>query len=212
MKEPVDSQLDMQAIYRLPCKNSKRSRPIVVQFNNRQKCDSFLKKGKGENAISCFENTTKETNSAMVRHALPEAKLQTKARTLYGVCAVWRGECLDTASIVSNNELKFAIDAVLCRCAVPRLCRLEILCLCAIRRLYAACETPRLAMRNRRTNLRDQQLDNFQCARRDYSSVDFNRAVFRYDCNINYSSHASVCIGPMDVICERCDVLQKHQF
>ncbi|KAG8252480.1 hypothetical protein J6590_056410 [Homalodisca vitripennis] len=39
----------------------------------------------------------------MVRHALPEAKLQTKARALYGVCAVWRGECLDTASIVSNN-------------------------------------------------------------------------------------------------------------
>ncbi|KAG8312353.1 hypothetical protein J6590_024859 [Homalodisca vitripennis] len=39
----------------------------------------------------------------MVRHALPEAKLKTKARALYGVCAVWRGECLDTASIVSNN-------------------------------------------------------------------------------------------------------------
>ncbi|KAG8256852.1 hypothetical protein J6590_061135 [Homalodisca vitripennis] len=39
----------------------------------------------------------------MVRHTLPEAKLQTKARALYGVCAVWRGECLDTASIVSNN-------------------------------------------------------------------------------------------------------------
>ncbi|KAG8293226.1 hypothetical protein J6590_023386 [Homalodisca vitripennis] len=49
------------------------------------------------------KNTTKETDSAMVRHALPEAKLQTKARALYGVCAVWRGECLDTASIVSNN-------------------------------------------------------------------------------------------------------------
>ncbi|KAG8293815.1 hypothetical protein J6590_010807 [Homalodisca vitripennis] len=44
-----------------------------------------------------------ETDSAMVRHALPEAKLQTKARALYGICAVWRGECLDTASIVSNN-------------------------------------------------------------------------------------------------------------
>ncbi|KAG8286738.1 DNA-directed RNA polymerase II subunit RPB2 [Homalodisca vitripennis] len=41
----------------------------------------------------------------MVRHALPEAKLQTKARALYSVCAVWRGECLDTASIVSNNVL-----------------------------------------------------------------------------------------------------------
>ncbi|KAG8243958.1 Eukaryotic translation initiation factor 4B [Homalodisca vitripennis] len=49
------------------------------------------------------ENTTKETDSAMVRHALPEAKLQTKARALYSVCAVWRGECLDTVSIVSNN-------------------------------------------------------------------------------------------------------------
>ncbi|KAG8302480.1 Dynein heavy chain 3, axonemal [Homalodisca vitripennis] len=78
----------------------------------------------------------------MVRHALPEAKLQTKARALYGVCAVWRGECLDTASIVSNNELKFAIDAVLCRCAVPRLCRLEIVCLCAIRLGITILPTP----------------------------------------------------------------------
>ncbi|KAG8326206.1 Syntaxin-5 [Homalodisca vitripennis] len=50
-----------------------------------------------------LEVRTEETDSAMVRHALPEAKLQTKARALYGVCAVWRGECLDTASIVSNN-------------------------------------------------------------------------------------------------------------
>ncbi|KAG8312144.1 hypothetical protein J6590_028372 [Homalodisca vitripennis] len=40
-----------------------------------------------------------------LRHALPEAKLQTKARALYGVCAVWRGECLDTArSFVSMRR------------------------------------------------------------------------------------------------------------
>ncbi|KAG8249922.1 T-complex protein 1 subunit theta [Homalodisca vitripennis] len=59
---------------------------------------------RGSRGTFDFENTTKETDSAMVRHALPEAKLQTKARALYGVCAVWRGECLDTASIVSNND------------------------------------------------------------------------------------------------------------
>ncbi|KAG8303143.1 Thioredoxin domain-containing protein 11 [Homalodisca vitripennis] len=51
--------------------------------------------------------------TTMVRHALPEAKLQTKARALYGVCAVWRGECLDTASIVSNNsqELRYQVQS-----------------------------------------------------------------------------------------------------
>lgn len=59
----------------------------------------------------------------------------------------------------------------------------------------AARETARLAMRNRRGNLRDR-------ARRDYSRIDFNRAAFRYDFKIDYRSHASVCIGPMNVVCE----------
>lgn len=72
----------------------------------------------------------------------------------------------------------------------------------------AARDTARLAMRNRRANLRDQQLDNFRLARRDYSRIDFNRAAFRYDSNIDYSSHASVRIGPMDVVCDHCGALK----
>ncbi|KAG8257428.1 KRRI-Interacting protein 1 [Homalodisca vitripennis] len=77
-------------------KNSK-TKPLTLQDYERK---MIIEKGA---EWSEEENTTKETDSAMVRHALPEAKLQTKARALYGVCAVWRGECLDTASIVSNN-------------------------------------------------------------------------------------------------------------
>lgn len=45
----------------------------------------------------------------------------------------------------------------------------------------AARETARLAMRNRRANNRDQQVDNFRRTRRDLSSADLNRAAFRYD-------------------------------
>ncbi|KAG8278304.1 hypothetical protein J6590_023752 [Homalodisca vitripennis] len=64
-------------------------------------------------------------------------------------------------------------------------------------------ETVRLAMLNRRANLRGQLLDNFRRARRDYSSIDCNGAACRYDCNIEYSSHASVRIGTiMNVVCE----------
>ncbi|KAG8327405.1 hypothetical protein J6590_020102 [Homalodisca vitripennis] len=48
----------------------------------------------------------------------------------------------------------------------------------------AAREMARMPMRNRRVNLRGQKIiitDNFQRARRDYSSIVFNRAAFRYD-------------------------------
>lgn len=69
-------------------------------------------------------------------------------------------------------------------------------------------ETARLAMRNRRANNRDEEVNNFRRTRRNVSSVDLNRAAFRYDCSTNYCLHPSVCIGPMDVVCEYCDALK----
>ncbi|KAF2879277.1 hypothetical protein ILUMI_26895 [Ignelater luminosus] len=69
-------------------------------------------------------------------------------------------------------------------------------------------ETARLAMRNRRVNNRDQQVDNFRRTRRDLSSADLNRTAFRYDCSTDYCLHPSVCIGPMDVVCEYCGALK----
>jgi hypothetical protein len=40
-------------------------------------------------------------------------------------------------------------------------------------------QTAQLAMRNRRTNRTDQQRDNLRRARRNASSVDFNRVAFQ---------------------------------
>lgn len=40
-----------------------------------------------------------------------------------------------------------------------------------------------LALWNRRANLRDQQLDNFQRTRRNLSNNNLDRAAFWYDCN-----------------------------
>lgn len=71
----------------------------------------------------------------------------------------------------------------------------------------AARETARFAMQNRRENLRRQQHD-IRRTRRNSSNIDLNRAAFRYDCSTDYSSHASVCIGPMDVVCEHCGALK----
>ena len=72
----------------------------------------------------------------------------------------------------------------------------------------AARETARLAMRNRRANNRDEEVNNFRRTRRNVLSADLNRAAFRYDCSTNYCLHPSVCIGPMDVVCEYCDALK----
>lgn len=72
----------------------------------------------------------------------------------------------------------------------------------------AAREAARLAMRNHRANRTNQQRDNIRCARRNASSVDLNRAAFQYDCTIDYSSHPSVLIGPMNVVCEHCSALK----
>ena len=72
----------------------------------------------------------------------------------------------------------------------------------------AARETARLAMRNRRATLRDEQLDNFRHTRRNLSSTDLNRAAFRYDCSTDYCLHTSIHIGPMDVVCEYCGALK----
>ena len=72
----------------------------------------------------------------------------------------------------------------------------------------AARETARLAMRNRRANNRDQQVNNFRRIRRDLPSADLNRAAFRYNCSTDYCLHPSVCIGRMDVVCEYCGALK----
>lgn len=61
-------------------------------------------------------------------------------------------------------------------------------------------ETARLTMRNRRANQTIQQHENRnKRVRRSASSVDMNRVAFHYDCTIDYSSHPSVQIGPMEV-------------
>ena len=72
----------------------------------------------------------------------------------------------------------------------------------------AARETARLTMRNRRANLRDEQLDNIRRRRRSFSSIDLNREAFRYNCSTDYSSHPSVQIGAMDVVCGHCGALK----
>jgi hypothetical protein len=69
-------------------------------------------------------------------------------------------------------------------------------------------QTAQLAMRNRRTNRTDQQRDNLRRARRNASSVDFNRVAFQYDCTIDYSSHPLVRIGPMEIVCNHCGALK----
>lgn len=52
INEPVVPARDIQAAHRLPSKNKNKPRPIVVQFSNRFKRDSFLKKAKKEKAKS----------------------------------------------------------------------------------------------------------------------------------------------------------------
>lgn len=73
----------------------------------------------------------------------------------------------------------------------------------------AANETARLTMSNRRANQTTQQRENRnQRVRRSASSVDLNRVAFHYDCTIDYSSHPSVQIGPIEVVCNHCGALK----
>jgi len=46
IEEPIDFEVDIQAIHRIPTKRNKGPKPIIAQFSNRQKRDLVLKKCK----------------------------------------------------------------------------------------------------------------------------------------------------------------------
>lgn len=87
IKEPIQFQLDIQAIHRVPTKRSKGPKPIIVQFTNRLKRDSFLKKSKQCNMLSSdFVPGVPNTRVFINEHLTPYNKnLLYQAKKLKGM-------------------------------------------------------------------------------------------------------------------------------
>lgn len=85
LDEPIVLNQDIQAAHRIPSSNKNRSRPVIIQFSNRQKRDAVLEKARKKKSLTTavFYNNVPETPVFVNEHLTPYYKqLLYEAKTI----------------------------------------------------------------------------------------------------------------------------------